>query len=265
MGNLAVLDVREVSAQVQTIQKVMAGVMVEGSHYGKIPGCPQPTLLKPGAEKLFLTFGVTVENNVDDLSTPDVARYRVTARALSRSGEFLGSSVGEASTDEEKYRWRAAVCPEEYEEYNDNQRRIKFGKKQGGVGHYTVQQVRTNPADLANTVLKMAVKRAMVALALQTFAASDIFAQDLEDFDPENIGNDEPRRRGKPATNPPQARTASTDSVAPNVVRMIRAKLAQHGIAETDYLQRLDVATVESIPAGRTNEALQMIDKWGAQ
>ena len=49
--------------------------------------------------------------------------------------------------------------------------------------HYTVQQVRTESADLANTVLKMACKRAKIAMVLNVTAASDMFGQDLEDLD----------------------------------------------------------------------------------
>jgi hypothetical protein len=43
--------------------------------------------------------------------------------------------------------------------------------------------VRTEPADLANTVLKMACKRAKMAMVLNVTAASDCFTQDLEDLD----------------------------------------------------------------------------------
>ena len=50
------LGVEEVIAQVQKIQLVMEKVMTEGEHYGVIPGTNKPTLLKPGAEKLLLTF-----------------------------------------------------------------------------------------------------------------------------------------------------------------------------------------------------------------
>src|SRR3990167_9089042 len=51
------LTALEISAGVQRIQEVMAAVMQDKVHYGTIPGCgDKPTLLKPGAEKLALTF-----------------------------------------------------------------------------------------------------------------------------------------------------------------------------------------------------------------
>ena len=50
------LTAQDIKAQVQLIQEVMQAVMQEGYHYGVIPGTEKPTLLKPGAEKLTMTF-----------------------------------------------------------------------------------------------------------------------------------------------------------------------------------------------------------------
>lgn len=170
----------DIRAQVNLIQEVMHAVMKQDTHYGIIPGCKKPSLWKPGAEVLFTTFRISVDPHVEDLSTSDEARFRVTAKATSSSGIPLGSALGEASSDEEKYKWREIVCQEEYDATPDNQRRDKW--KHGRTGPYMVQQVRTNIADCRNTVLKMAAKRASVALALQVTAASDIFTQDIEDL-----------------------------------------------------------------------------------
>jgi hypothetical protein len=61
-------------------------------------------------------------------------------------------------------------------------RRIKHARGKGGTT-YKQEQIRTEPADLANTILKMANKRAKMAMVLNVTAASDCFAQDLEDMD----------------------------------------------------------------------------------
>jgi predicted phage-related endonuclease len=61
-------------------------------------------------------------------------------------------------------------------------RRKKHARGKGGT-FYVQEQVRTEPADLANTILKMANKRAKMAMVLNVTAASDCFAQDLEDMD----------------------------------------------------------------------------------
>jgi hypothetical protein len=102
-GALTAVQVR---AQVNLIQDVMKSVMQNGQHYGVIPGAgTKPTLLKPGAEKLMLTFHLSPDPIVEDLSTGDAMRYRVTCRICDREGRFLGSGLGEASSDEEKYKW----------------------------------------------------------------------------------------------------------------------------------------------------------------
>lgn len=171
----------------KTVQEVMKSVMKTNVHYGTIPGGgDKPTLLKSGAEVLCMTFRIADQYEVADLSTPGCIRYRVSCVAVHQTtGEVLGTGLGECSTDEEKYRWRKAVCKEEFEATPADMRRVKYGRKQGG--HYTVDQVRTEPADLANTVLKMACKRAKIAMVLNVTAASDMFSQDLEDLDAELV------------------------------------------------------------------------------
>jgi hypothetical protein len=194
------LTANDVLAQVQRIQQVMAQVMTEGQHYGEIPGMKAKkgeakkfVLLKPGAEKIMLTFRISNELRVEDLSGSDERRYRVTARAIHiQSGQMLGEGVGEASTSEEKYKWRAAVCVEEFEESPADRRREKWSKG-WDRGPYKTQQVRTNPEDLANTVLKMAKKRALVDMVLTVTAASDIFTQDLDENDVDSSNSPTPQ------------------------------------------------------------------------
>lgn len=175
-------SVAEITQHAITVQQVLKSVMIANTHYGVIPGTDKPTLYKAGAEVLCMTFRIADEYQVEDLSAAGVNRYRV--RCIGRhqqSGVELGSGMGEASTSEEKYRWRKAVCKEEFEATAADMRRTKYGRKQGGF--YTTEQVRTESADLANTVLKMACKRAKMAMVLSVTAASDCFAQDLEDLD----------------------------------------------------------------------------------
>jgi hypothetical protein len=177
----------EVVAHAKTVQQVMQAVMKPNVHYGAIPGAgDKPTLLKSGAEVLCMTFRIADRYEVTDLSRDGSIRYRVNCVGEHQtSGATLGSGLGECSSDEEKYRWRKAVCVEEFNATPETHRRLKFGRKQGG--HYTVQQVRTESADLANTVLKMACKRAKIAMVLNVTAASDMFSQDLEDLDAELV------------------------------------------------------------------------------
>jgi hypothetical protein len=175
----------KIKAQVQLIQEVMKAVMEKDVHYGVIPGTPKPTLYKPGSEKLLSTFRIGVEPETEDLSTADEVHYRVKAKGFSQvTGEPLGFGIGECSSNEEKFKWRKPVCDEEFNETPEDRKRLVW--KRGSNGNYQQKQVRMNPADVANTILKMAKKRAQIDLTLTVTAASDIFDQDLEDL-PEGV------------------------------------------------------------------------------
>lgn len=175
----------QVKAQVQLIQEVMASVMVKDVHYGTIPGTGKPTLYKPGSEKILTTFHIAAyPKEVDDLSTFDEIRYRVKVHGLSMNdGRLIGVGIGECSSNEEKYRWRKPVCDQEFNETPEDRRREVWKKYDGNV--YKAKQVRMNPSDVANTILKMAKKRAQIDMTLTATGASDVFDQDLEDLSPE--------------------------------------------------------------------------------
>lgn len=178
----------EIRTQVNLIQEVMKAVMKKGTHFGTVPGCGnKPTLLKPGAEKLMATFRLAADPHVEDLSGPDVIRYRIKVNMLAADGSFVGAGVGECSSDEGKYMWRKAICEGEFTDTAEDRRREKWERQYGNAPE-KVKQVRTNPADVANTVLKMAKKRALVDGVLTATGASDIFTQDIEDI-PEEILN----------------------------------------------------------------------------
>lgn len=171
---LTAANVRE---HVNLIQEVMQAVMKKDTHYGVIPGCKQPSLYKAGSEVLLTTFRIAVSVRVEDLSTPDCIRYRVyTTGTHQQTGIVIGEGVGECSTDEDKYKWRRCFNKKEFDAAPETRRRIKFSKFGEDM------QIRTEPADLANTVLKMAKKRAQIDLTLTGTAASDIFTQDIEDI-----------------------------------------------------------------------------------
>jgi hypothetical protein len=209
----------DIRRNVNLIQQVMREVMREGEHYGKIPGCGnKPTLFKAGAEKIMATFRIAPEVVVEDLSGPGFYRYRVKCRAIGPNGNFLGDGIGERSTDETKYAWRAAVSDAEWNATDETRRQTGYKKD------YAVKQVRTNPADMCNTCLKMAKKCALVDMTLTVTAASDIFTQDIEDMGPEHGINREsakapiaaPQRKGngKPAMTTDDRRAALNEAKA---------------------------------------------------
>lgn len=220
----------EIRSQVNLIQEVMQAVMKDGIHFGTIPGTPKPSLYKPGSEKILSTFRIAIEPVVTDLSNPDEARFRVETRATSQgTGAYLGSGVGEASSFEEKYKWRKAVCEQEFDETPEDRRRKVW--KRGSDGPYQIAQVRTQPADVANTILKMAKKRSQIDVTLTVTAASDVFAQDIEDLPAEIqeavAGDDAPRPAAKPTIQPPQRKASAPPAGAGTVVTVSVRDIAE--------------------------------------
>jgi len=219
-GVSAMLSISELKQRRDTIIDIMANVLEEGKDYGRIPGTDKPTLYKPGAEQLMLTFMLaSLDPTIDDLSTSDEIRYRLHVSIENASGRVVAVGVGEASSNEEKYRWRKPVCDEEWAEVPEHLRREKWFKSRDSRPNWKGKQIRTSPADVANTILKMAHKRAFIHGTLLATGASSVFNQDLEDFTKELrdslIEADE-----KPAATPPKTvqraseKTAGTSTAA---------------------------------------------------
>jgi len=202
-GEVAPMSADAVRRQIQVIQQVMAEAMKEGEHYGTIPGCGKKnTLFKSGSEKLCLTFRLRPEY---DIKRTDMANghreYEVVTNLFHiGSGDLLGQGVGNCSTMESKYRFRlmGRTCPKcgaetiikGKEEYGGGWICLagkggcgqKFKKGDKEIEEQVVGRAEyDNPADYYNTVMKMAKKRSLVDGTIQVLAASDIFAQDLED------------------------------------------------------------------------------------
>ena len=207
------LTAADMRLRVNLIQEVMKAVMKEGVHYGKVPGCgDKPTLLKPGAEIILTTFRIAVTPEVTDLSTPDEIRYQVKTVGTTPDGVHVGTGIGEASSNEDKYKWRKAVNDEEYAETDASRKRTVW--KKGNGAPYQIKQVRMNPADIANTVLKIAKKRSMVDMTLTATAASDCFSQDWEEL-PEEYVNQAQGAQQKPPIRPPQRKAAPASKQEP--------------------------------------------------
>ena len=228
------LTVQQVLGQVALIQQVMQATMRENEHYGRIPGCgDKPTLLKPGAEKLCLTFRLAPTYEVDERTVERHHReYRVQCALTGvLTGAFLGQGVGICSTMEAKYRFRAGATeatdkpvPRAYGDLRQEDP-AKAQELLGGKG-FSPKKVdgawmiarasekveNDNIADCYNTVLKMAKKRALVDAVLTATAASDIFTQDLEDISA-NLAASMPVAPTSTAAVPPVAVEAEAQGV----------------------------------------------------
>ncbi len=153
-------DPHELQATLQKIgafQELVRTQLREGKDYGAIPGAgDRKVLLKPGAEKITVLLGLRskfeIAGKVEDFESGFFA-YMVRCSLVAPNGETVTEGLGQANTKERKY-------------------------------------IKQDAYTLANTVLKMARKRALVDAALTVGSLSDLFTQDLEDM--EGIAIEEP-------------------------------------------------------------------------
>ena len=194
----------ELVARMAVIQQAADKAMVANVDYGVIPGTDKPTLLKPGAEKLGVLFQLDIQITSEKTWGPG-DHLTVVSKATAfhaPSGSRLGFGEGICSTRERKYGIRQGMptCP------NCGKQNIRRSKnptpqesfycwaKKGGCGAKFGDHDATivnqpqgdipnpNPADLVNTLQKMAQKRALVAATLLAVNASEFFTQDVEDM-----------------------------------------------------------------------------------
>jgi hypothetical protein len=268
------ISIDNLVGQVQTIQKAMQAVMKVDEHYGVIPGTDKPTLYKPGAEKLCLLFRLGPGYDVKE--TFDHDHYSVSVTCTLNhipTGNKVAEGMGYCTTMESKYRYRNAqrVCPV-CGEAQIIKGKAEYGggwlcwKKKGGCGATFLDgddKIESqeagkveNPdlADSYNTVLKMGCKRALVAAVLNGTAASDLFAQDMEDLPSVDI-----------------RQTADGDAIA--TLRATLTELAEYepGLWDEDLVLRnarvrfsRNIARLEDLTP---NEAMQIqvgANTWGA-
>jgi hypothetical protein len=206
------LSVGQLKGQVAKVQELMRSVMKDGVHYGSIPGIPQKFLFKAGADKLSMTFRLIPSYKVEKTShEAGHVTYEVTCDLHHLpTGTFVGQGVGAASTLERKYRYRNEDLPTGVEvppawwQKRDKSNLPKIlrnngvqpksadtMRKQGlelatskveGKFQIVYRKRIENPdiADLYNTVLKMAKKRAHIDATITALAVSDMFSQDPE-------------------------------------------------------------------------------------
>ena len=145
------VDIREVTgtmAKISQFQQVVQKNLKKDYDFGIVPGTQKPSLLKPGAEKIFMLLGLRSEFELID-STRDFDKgffqYAVKCR-LYKGDMLITEGVGAANNREKKW-------------------------------------IKQDPYSIDNTVLKMARKRSMTDAALTVGSLSDIFTQDLTDSD----------------------------------------------------------------------------------
>ena len=270
-------------SQVNVIKQVMSEVMVNGRHYGVIPGCgSKPTLLKPGAEKLSLTFGLRpiIDPSKDVIYTPlggDHREVRIYVHITNRAGEELATGVGSASTLEAKYRYRNTSdyevtdqdIPKDAKEKKTEYRKQGFGmKKVDGVWKWvkykdSVKSENPDLADTYNTVLKMAKKRAYIDGILSATGASDIFTQDVED---KAEGYDETEAEEIIDTPLDNSTAGDEPAITEKQGKMLYAKWKERGIPDEEvktYLKNtFGVEHIKEIKSVWFDDILAWVKNW---
>lgn len=181
--------VTETIQKISQFQAIINSSLKPNQDYGVIPGTgSKPTLLKPGAEKINMLLGVSPEYEFLD-RTIDFARgffnYELKCtlyKNMVENGVLIklpvSEGVGSCNSNEKKYKYITVTKTQLPADVDVSTLSYKKGKW-GDVRYYIPNP---EPADLANTILKMAKKRAYIDATLQLAALSDIFTQDLEDI-----------------------------------------------------------------------------------
>lgn len=204
---MPVVNLQQALQRYQQMKDFVDKVLKPSVDYGIIPGTTKNTLLKPGAEKLAWLFGlhpvfspvsITEDWTGKDHDGEPFFNYRM-ACALYRGNRLVVQADGSCNSHEKKYRYRDSQrkCPNcgkptLFQSKKDPE--FYCWAKKGGCGatfpltdeRITKQETGQIPnpdvADLANTLLKMAEKRALIAAVLIGANASEWFTQDVEDF-----------------------------------------------------------------------------------
>ncbi|MFC6385233.1 hypothetical protein ACFP7A_01355 [Sporolactobacillus kofuensis] len=167
-------------SKIARLQTVIQSTLKSGHDYDVIPGTGKPTLLKPGAEKVLMLFGITSEYDlVEKIEDYEKGIFAFTFKCtLLKSGQKITEGLGSCNSKEDKYRWR--LVKEEDVPSGIDLSTLKSRTNNYGQKKYRIENDDTY--SLANTILKMAKKRAQIDATLTVASLSEIFTQDIEDM-----------------------------------------------------------------------------------
>lgn len=192
------IDVKAVSetlTKVKTLQSTLKNILVDTHDYGKIPGCgDKPTLLKPGAEKILMALGITSSyeliEHTECFDGKGFFAYTVKCILL-KNGAKITEGLGHANSKEKKWALEF-VYEKDLPDGADKDllRKKKYETKTGGT--YFKYEIDADANSKANTILKMAKKRAQIDAVLTVASLSEIFTQDFDDLPPEETPSTKP-------------------------------------------------------------------------
>jgi len=132
--------------KINMFHEIVKATLIPEIDYGVIPGTTKPMLFKSGAENILMLFGLIT--NVDIITAvplhltrdTDFVSYTVKCRLL-KDGEIVSEGMGTCNSGEKKY-------------------------------------LKADALDVANTIMKMASKRALVDAVLHVASLSAVFAEE---------------------------------------------------------------------------------------
>lgn len=187
---MPVMEIKQAVERRNAMVQFVKQIMVKDTDYGVIPGTgDKPTLLKAGAEKLNTFFGLAphfeLVSSVEDWTGKDHDgepffnyQYRC---SLNRGSITAGQGEGSCNSWEKKYRYRTVFANKATDE-DKAHGRLETRTSRNGKPYDVYVVTNPNPADIVNTLQKMAQKRALVAATLLAVNASEFFTQDVEDM-----------------------------------------------------------------------------------
>lgn len=214
---------------------------VDGVDFGQIPGTDKPTLLKPGYEKIQFYLGLTPmfklinrtylpnQEKIDKVYNQQTKKYDTVktvrnyyawewACELYHDGIKVAEGVGCANTEERKY-----------------------------VSQYAKSET---PDSLANTVMKIAKKRAQADAILNVGGISDMYTVDLEDN--EGINKLKVNKENK------------TTKISKDQIKTIYATMGALQVTDNDIadlLKSLKITKIAEAKPSDTNKIIEEIKK----
>lgn len=136
--------------KISDFHTIIRNTLNPATDFGIIPGTNKPTLLKPGAETICMLFGLTT--NVEILS--------VIPQQLSKDTEFVSYTI------------KCKLYKNDY----------AVSEGVGTCNSFEKKYKNQDALNVANTIMKMAEKRALVDAVLHVASLSAVFTQDIEDM-----------------------------------------------------------------------------------
>lgn len=174
--------------EVAEYQQKVKSLLTLGTDYGIAKtNSKKFTLLKAGAEKIKLAFKFTDEYEIikcnENFNGNGFFSYMIKCR-LYNNGTECGQGLG--STNSKELQWAYKWLEENFLPPNTDITNLPV--KYDNDKHKKYYRVEDETQSKANTMLKIAKKRALVDAVLNACALSDVFTQDFDDL-PDEIQN----------------------------------------------------------------------------